>query len=472
MGKELVAPDWPPLTDDEVRVVLAAYPACGEGRPGDQPIVTWRSPRPMSAAGLVRCGAGDGRPWTTVFVKRHHRAVRSTAQLATEHALATYLRLRGVPVPAVLRSADGATVACRGEFRYEVHEVAGGVDLYRDAVSWSPFTSRGHARAAGAALARLHEAAAAFPLPARPPAPLLSSCAIVAAADPGVGSGPADPASSDRPSGPVGHGGPVGAVARFAAERPALAAYLSTRDWPADVDTYLRAPIERAAPLLAALPRQWGHGDWHPSNLTWTGPGPDAVVAGVLDLSLANRTLAVHDLATALERATVSWLDLDETGHATADLDAVDALLDGYESIRPLSDLEAAALAAVLPVVHVEYALTEVEYFAGIVASWANANLAYDAYLLGHARWFAGPESAVLLDRVRRRPALPSTGAEPPEATGPPWTYKTPQDRSDATRPSVSCPAASSAAAWAGVTQRASAASSPAASVPPVTSAA
>jgi Ser/Thr protein kinase RdoA (MazF antagonist) len=416
MGRELVAPDWPPLTDDEVRIVLAAYPARGDGRPDGQPVVTWRSPRPMSAAGLVRY-AGDGRRGMSVFVKRHHRAVRSTAQLVTEHALATYLRLRGIAVPAVLRDADGATVTEHGDFRYEVHEVADGVDLYRDAVSWSPFTSSGHAWAAGAALARLHDAAAAFPLPERPPAPLLSSCAVVAAAPaPGPGvPAPGVPVPS-RPSGTVGLSSPAGAVARFAAELPALTAYLGTRDWRADVDQYLGPPIERAAPLLAALPRQWGHGDWHPSNLTWTGPRPDAVVAGVLDLSLANRTLAVHDLATALERATVSWLDLDQTGHATADLDAVDALLDGYESIRPLSDLEVAALAAVLPVVHVEYALTEVEYFAGIVASPANADLAYDAYLLGHARWFAGPEGAVMLNRVRRRPALPAVVPGPPGA--------------------------------------------------------
>jgi Ser/Thr protein kinase RdoA (MazF antagonist) len=381
MGKDLVAADWPPLTEDEVGVVLAAYPACGDRRSGAQPVVTWRSPRPMSAAGLVRCDPGDGAPGHRVFVKRHHAAVRSTGQLITEHALATYLRLRGVPVPSILRDADGATVAEHGEFRYEVHEVADGVDLYRDAVSWSPFTSPGHARAAGAALARLHDAAAGFPLPERPPAPLLSSCAVVGA----------DPADL------------VGAVARFTAGLPGLARYLSTRDWRADAEHYLRAPVERAAPLLAALPRQWGHGDWHPSNLTWSSDGPGAVVAGVLDLSLANRTLAVHDLAMALERATVAWLDLDETGHAAADLDAVDALLDGYESIRPLSDPEAAALAAVLPVVHVEYALTEVEYFAGIVASPANADLAYDAYLLGHARWFAGPDGAVLLDHLRRR---------------------------------------------------------------------
>jgi Ser/Thr protein kinase RdoA (MazF antagonist) len=385
MGKELVAPDWPPLTRQEVAAVLAAYPACA-GRPA----VTWRSPRPMSAAGLVRCAAGEGAPARSVFVKRHHVAVRSTAQLATEHALAAYLRRRGVPVPHVLRAADGSTVAQRGDFRYEVHEVADGVDLYRDALSWTPFTSLGHARAAGAALARLHDAAAGFPLPERPPAPLLSSCAVVF--PPG-------------PPGAAGPPGPADAVARFAAGQPALAAYLSGRPWRADVERYLRAPVERAAALLAGLPRQWGHGDWHPSNLTWSDAGPGAAVAGVLDLSLANRTLAVHALATALERSTVAWLDLDETGHASADLDAVDALLDGYESVRPLGRRQTGALAAVLPVVHVEYALTEIAYFTGPVSSPANADLAYDGYLLGHARWFDGPDGTALLDRLRRRPA-------------------------------------------------------------------
>jgi Ser/Thr protein kinase RdoA (MazF antagonist) len=375
MGRELVPPDWPALTDDEVGAVLAAYPG---GDAADRPVITWRSPRPMSAAALVRRGA-DGAPGRCVFVKRHHVAVRTTEQLHTEHALATCLRLRGVPVPAVLRDTAGGTVACRGDFRYEVHEVADGVDLYRDAPSWSPFTSAGHARAAGAALARLHDAAAGFPLPERRPAPLLSSCSVVAA------------------------GSPADAVAALATALPALAEYLGRRDWRADLDADLRAPIERAGPLLAALPRQWGHGDWHPSNLTWTDSGPDAAVAGVLDLSLANRTAAVHDLAVALERSVVSWLDLGPRGHAVADLAAAGALLDGYEDVRPLTDLEAAALAAVLPVAHVEYALSEIAYF-GLVAAPANADLAYDGYLLGHARWFAGPEGTALLDWIRRRP--------------------------------------------------------------------
>lgn len=351
----------------------------------------------MSAAALVHCpaaasspaGAGSpaaagsaasaGSPAGLVFIKRHHASVRSVAQLTAEHALAGHLRDRGVPVPAVLRARDGSTAPRSGDFLYEVHEAAAGVDLYRDAVSWSPFTSLHHARAAGAALARLHAAAADFPLPERAPAALMGSAAVVAAPD------------------------PLAELSRFTGRLPALAGYLSRRPWRQDLDRYLRAPIGRAAPLLRALPRQWGHGDWHPSNLTWTTSSRDADVAGVLDLGLANRTLAVHDLAISLERATVPWLDLVESGRAQADLDAVDALLDGYEAIRPLTGLEATALPEVLPVVHVEFALTEIEYFAGIVRSPQNADLAYESYLLGHAHWFAGPDGTAVLDHLRRR---------------------------------------------------------------------
>ena len=390
MGKELVAPDWPPLTDDEVRAVLAGYPGLSRAAGA---VITWRSPRPMSAAALIRWPAGSSGPAGTggppgvVFIKRHHGRVRSVAQLTAEHAFAAHLRDRGVPVPAVLRWADGTTAARSGEFVYELHEAAAGVDLYREAMSWSPFTSPQHARAAGAALARLHVAAAGFPGPERPPAALVGSAAIAVAPD------------------------PVAELSRFAARLPDLARYLSRRSWRADFERHLLAPARRAGPLLRALPRQWGHGDWHPSNLTWTTRGPEADVAGVLDLGLANRTLAVHDLATALERTTVPWLDLVECERAEADHEAIDALLDGYESVRPLGRLEAAALAEVLPVVHVEFALTEIEYFAGIVAAPDLADLAYDGYLLGHARWFAGPEGLAVLDQLRGRSSPKPSGS-------------------------------------------------------------
>jgi Ser/Thr protein kinase RdoA (MazF antagonist) len=369
MGRELAEPDWPALTDQEVSEVVGGTSA-----------VAWRSPRPMSAAALVRRGT------STVFVKRHHLSVRNPAQLVAEHRFAAHLRGRGQPVPAVLRLAGGQSVLRRGEFCYEAYQLAGGADLYRDAVSWSPYANPEHAHAAGAALAALHLAAADFPLAARPPAVLMNSCGVICAAD------------------------PFAQITRLSGVRPDIAAYLAGRRWQQDYATVLAPLIAAAAPRLRALPGQWGHGDWHPSNLTWTsspatGPsaGPAARVAGILDFGLANRTSAMHDLAIALERSVVAWLDLAETGTAAADLDAAAALLDGYQAVRPLSEAEAGALPQVLPVVHVEYALSEIDYFTAVARSPANADLAYD-YLIGHARWFGQPQGAGLLEFLRRYP--------------------------------------------------------------------
>jgi Ser/Thr protein kinase RdoA (MazF antagonist) len=373
MGTELVAPDWGPLTDEEVRAVLSQYPRGVDKRgPGDA-VISWHSPRPMSAAALVRLGA------TTVFVKRHDERVRTNAQVRTEHAFARHLRAGGAPVPTVWLTTAGESSFAVGRWVYEVHEAAPGFDLYRHAMSWTPFTSLGHARAAGAALARLHRSAASFAEATRPFAVLMSSCEVITARD------------------PVGH------VGDLLARRPGLARYLAGRQWADDLGRYHLPPIRRVAPLLSRLERQWGHGDWHPSNLTWTSAGADAEVAAVFDLGLANRTFAVHDLATALERSTVSWLELAGTGQAEADLDAVTALLDGYESNKPLRPVELMALAEVLPVVHLEYALSEVEYFADVVGSAPNAALSYDTYLIGHTRWFAGPSGSAMLDFIRRR---------------------------------------------------------------------
>jgi len=376
MGRDLVEPDWPPLTDAEVGAVLARY-----GWTAGQAAVRWRSPRPMSAAALVD---GDGQE---VFVKRHHALVRTAAQLGAEHALAGHLRALGVAVPAVLRLPGGGSTVRVGDYLYEVQARATGIDLYRDVLSWEPFTSADHAWAAGAALARFHRASASFSLPARPPAVLTNSCAVITAAD------------------------PLAAVARLAARRPGLASYLDERPWQDDFISCHLPAIGRLAPLLPGLGRLWGHGDWHPSNLTWTSHEPDAGVAAVIDLGLANRTFAAHDLAVAIERSAVCWLDLAESGPAHPDLSAVAALLDGYESVRPLSQAELGALPLLLPVVHVEYALSEVEYFAGVVRSRENADLAYHTYLVGHTRWFGTPEGRALLSHLRQRadrqPAAP-----------------------------------------------------------------
>jgi Ser/Thr protein kinase RdoA (MazF antagonist) len=329
MGRELAEPDWPPLTAAELSFL-----------PG--PVIVWHSPRPMSAAALVRCGA------STVFVKRHHQLVRTGAQLAVEHAFGAHLLAHGQPVPPVL------ALERHGEFWYEVFALAAGQDVYRDAVSWSPYLNPGHASAAGAALARLHLAAAGFSAAERPFGPLTNGSSLVSASD------------------------PITMLDSLLAARPGFSRYPSLRS---DFAAYVLPLIGPAAPALRSLPPLWGHGDWHPSNLSWTSAG---TVAGVFDLGLANRTSAVHDLAVALERSVVSWLDQP---CARFDAAMARALLAGYESVCPLSPAEWTALPLVLPVAHVEYALSEIEYFSAVVRSPVNADLAY-RYLIDHARFF------------------------------------------------------------------------------------
>jgi len=54
-----------------------------------------------------------------------------------------------------------------------------------------------------------------------------------------------------------------------------------------------------------------------------------------------------------------------------------------------------------LPLVHLDFALSEVEYFHGITRSLANADVAYGVFLLGHAQWFSTAPGQALLQALR-----------------------------------------------------------------------
>jgi len=60
------------------------------------------------------------------------------------------------------------------------------------------------------------------------------------------------------------------------------------------------------------------------------------------------------------------------------------------------------ALADVLPACHIEYALSEVEYFSAVTGNETDAALAANDYLIGHCRYFAGGDGAALLEQLRR----------------------------------------------------------------------
>lgn len=366
MGVEPAEPDWPPLTLPELDKLLRRYPEARGARE-----LRWRSPRPLSTAALVKATSG-----TEFFVKRHHVSVRTEAGLAEEHGFLAYLAARVAPVVRVLANIDGqtASVSDDGEWTYEVHTLGEGDDVYRDAISWSPFITLEHARSAGRMLARLHQAAQGHDAPTRHAAPLIGGFTI-------FGDG-ADP---------------IAAAQRYVAARPALAADLARRpEWTVELERWHLPFYERLQPQLAELDPLWTHNDLHASNLLWRGD--EAVTA--IDFNLADRAFAVHDLAVAIERNAIEWVELDAKGENAVHADAACAIIEGYQEVRKLTVAERAALPNLLPLCHVDFALSELDYFVGVTKSAENADLAY-RYLVDHAAWFAGDAGSGLLRRMR-----------------------------------------------------------------------
>ncbi|MDH7639996.1 phosphotransferase enzyme family protein [Sphingomonas oryzagri] len=349
MGTALEAPTWPAITTAEAEGVIGRFP--GAGRLVG---LRWHSPRPFSAATLLQTSRGE------FLLKRHHRRLRSPEDLAQEHAFVAHLRAAGLPVSEIIMSADRQGAFAQGDWTYELHRKAPGIDLYRDRLSWTPFLSNGHAFTAGVALAQLHVAARTFTAPTRAARPLVASFTILPSPD------------------------PLAAAEAYVADRPALAGYLADKPWRRELGRLFATFGDGLPERLAGHRTLWTHNDWHPSNLMWTADGE---VASIIDFGLATRTSALHDLATAIERTAIEWLRLGE-GADIAQPDAAIALLAGYRSIVALDASEIETVVRLLPLVHVEFALSEIDYFAGIVSAPQDAAIAWHDYLIGHAEWF------------------------------------------------------------------------------------
>jgi len=379
---KMAEPDWPPLTVPEVRALLSRYPGFSE------PVeILSVSPRPFSAASVVSTPGGR------VFIKRHPLAVRDREGLLEEHRFMAHLLAHEAPVPCVHAACSGETAIEAGEWTYEVHEVPDGVDLYGEALSWTPFLTVAHAQSAGRALARLHLASEGFSAAQRKARPLVASFTIFAGENP----------SAEMDS--------------YLAARPELSGSSLVRNCCDEALKLLGPYYAELRPLLPALKPLWTHNDLHASNLLWSDGRGDAHATAVIDFGLADRTNAVHDVAHAIERNMVEWLapgqgsGIREQGSGGAvnggatvpvHLDHLSAMLDGYESVRPLSAEEAAALAPMAALCHAEFALSETDYFLSVLHSQEKAQMACDGWLVGHTRWFLSSGGIRLLDAIRR----------------------------------------------------------------------
>jgi len=237
MDGTLVEPDWPPLTLAEVRQVLAQFPALGEPLEISVRQPAARSPLRESSVPKMALSSSSAITAPCAMPKA---CLRNIASLST-------CTNAGAQVPRVLSSASGQTAIEIGEWTYEVHETPASVDLYEEAISWTPFRTASHARAAGQALARLHLAAQGFDAPIRKPQPLVASFYDFLPRETHLWK-----------------------LERYLAARPVLASNAAVR-----VDSkqalQLLAPFHaQLLPLLPALRPLWTHNDLHASNLFWS----------------------------------------------------------------------------------------------------------------------------------------------------------------------------------------------------------
>lgn len=363
MGNELTHPDWPEITLDERQFIQQHYPQLGQIQ-----TISWYSPRPFSTTCIAQTPSGQ------VIIKRHDARLRSCQDITQEHAFIRHLSAHDIPVSLPLCNTEYVSVIGNTTWTYELFNKATGDDIYRDAISWSPFQHTNHAYAAGIALAQLHLASATYTAPTRTTMHLMASDQFMQASEP------------EQP------------IHDWISQHSVVQQWLNAYSWQTDIQRHVIPYYAQLQPFKTLLRAQWGHNDWHASNLLWSASEPKQVTT-VIDFGLSNKTSALYDIATAIERNMVDWLSLT---HKTAlvDYQSLQAFLQGYQTISPLTHDMRHTIAALMPVVHVEYALSEIDYFLTITDSASNADIAYKDYLLGHAQWFLSHEAKTLQQTI------------------------------------------------------------------------
>ncbi|WP_374667556.1 phosphotransferase enzyme family protein [Acinetobacter sp.] len=357
MGENPETKDWLDISSHDLCQLQQLYPQLS----GQQTIL-WRSPRPFSAALLLQVDA------QVYFVKRSSRLFRRVQDLQQEHQLIRYLDAQGIAVPQILHAHDGATAVELGEWSYEVHEKAHGVDPYANQISWKPFFYAEHAAKAGKKLAELHLAAKYYPVTqGRGAKQLISNQDLLESENIHL------------------------AILQRIQNSPALSAYFADKVLDSVWLNQLATVHEKIKRTIQQAPKIWTHNDFHASNLLWSDSSDAAEISMVIDFGLADRCSAIYDLAVAIERNFIDWLALEQGPDLYIDEAGLAAFVQAYIAQAGFSSaLE--MLPELIKIVHSDFALSELEYFVGITQNFKHADAAYYDWMIAHTAWFFQPQ--------------------------------------------------------------------------------
>lgn len=367
MGAAWEEKDWPHITLTDVQTLQLYYPAL-KGKIQ----ILWHSPRPFSSAAIVEVAASHQQ----YFIKRSHRSFRQAQDLLEEHAFIEHLAAKNIPVVPLVRSSQGKTALELGDWSYEVHHKAHAFDLYAEQQSWTAFFYPEHAAKAGQLLAKLHNAAVDFDIRQGRSARYLVCNQTLLESD-----------------------NIVEAIYQRIDQSPELTRYFSNQVMDAAFLNYIAELHRGIKKTFQCAAKIWTHNDLHASNLLWTAQSNQAEIAALFDFGLADYNSALYDFSTAIERNFIDWLQLSKTQALVIDYDGLTAFIQAYFSHQTgLTDFS--ILPSLLQIVHIDFALSELEYFVGITGNSAHADAAYHDWLVGHVDWFRSESGQCFINRL------------------------------------------------------------------------
>jgi Ser/Thr protein kinase RdoA (MazF antagonist) len=138
------------------------------------------------------------------------------------------------------------------------------------------------------------------------------------------------------------------------------------------------------------------HGDPQANNAMWDGHR----VATLIDFHIAGEQPAVAELAGAIDRNALHWLEILEGDDDAWSSEVAAAIVGGYVAERPLDAVEQATLGPMLALHRLDFAWSLLDYYATVERSTERAAWCRDVFLQAHPRWLASPAGAAVIDAV------------------------------------------------------------------------
>ncbi|AWY19294.1 homoserine kinase [Moraxella bovis] len=117
---------------------------------------------------------------------------------------------------------------------------------------------------------------------------------------------------------------------------------------PTDEARLMNDIWEAYANLPADLPKGLCHLDMFTDNTLWDFSGDTATLTGLLDFTEVSVEHYLMDIAITINDFCTTWGDARDGESVNFNTDKMSAFIDGYESVRPLTDNEKTALPVML----------------------------------------------------------------------------------------------------------------------------